>query len=110
MTGAAVARPQSEAARLRPLLIVDVDHSTASSSPPTGHARQTCWPTAALGTRMREDGDGTTADKAKAAAIKTKGGGTAGTVTTDCTGNGYEVTITKTNGSKDEVDSTSRSK
>ena len=61
----------------------------------------------AHGTAAHEDAEktvtGTAADKAKAAAIKAEGGGTAGTVTTDFTGDGYEVTITKTNGSKVEV-------
>jgi outer membrane lipoprotein SlyB len=31
------------------------------------------------------------------------GGGTAGAVTTDVSGNGYEVTVTKSDGSKVEV-------
>ena len=61
----------------------------------------------AHGTAAHEDAEktvtGTAADKAKAAAIKAEGGGTAGTLTTDFTGSGYEVTITKTNGSKVEL-------
>ncbi|MBV9335364.1 MAG: hypothetical protein JO243_05655, partial [Solirubrobacterales bacterium] len=36
-------------------------------------------------------------------AVKAAGGGTAGTVTTDYTGNGYEVTVTKSDGSKVEI-------
>jgi poly-gamma-glutamate capsule biosynthesis protein CapA/YwtB (metallophosphatase superfamily) len=43
------------------------------------------------------------ADKARAAAVKAVGGGTAGAVTTDVSGNGYEVTVTKSDGSKVEV-------
>jgi hypothetical protein len=43
------------------------------------------------------------ATKAQAAAVKVLGGGTAGAVTTDFTGNGYEVTVTKSDGSKVEV-------
>ncbi len=78
--------------------------STTSSSAPTGHAPANM---PAHGTAAHEDAEktvtGTAADKAKAAAIKAEGGGTAGTVTTDFTGDGYEVTITKTNGSKVEV-------
>jgi uncharacterized membrane protein YkoI len=46
---------------------------------------------------------GEAADKAKAAALKAVGGGTAGDVTTDYFGNGYEVTVTESDGSKVEV-------
>jgi hypothetical protein len=46
---------------------------------------------------------GANADKAKAAAVKAVGSGTAGEVTTDWSGNGYEVTVTKSDGSKVEV-------
>ena len=43
------------------------------------------------------------ASKARAAAVKAVGSGTAGTVTTDMTQTGYEVTVTKSDGSKAEV-------
>jgi len=46
---------------------------------------------------------GAAADKAKAAAVKSVGGGTAGAVTTDVSGDGYEVTVTKSDGSTVEV-------
>lgn len=46
---------------------------------------------------------GEAADKAQAAAVKAVGGGTAGDVTTDYFGNGYEVTVTKSDGRKVEV-------
>jgi hypothetical protein len=46
---------------------------------------------------------GEAADKAKAAAVKAVGGGTAGDVTTDYFGNGYEVTVTESDGSKVEI-------
>ena len=46
---------------------------------------------------------GTAADKAKAAAVKSVGGGSAGDVTTDYPGSGYEVTVTKSDGSTVEV-------
>jgi hypothetical protein len=53
----------------------------------------------AHGTAAHEDAEkpvtGTAASKAKAAAIAAAGGGTAGDVTTDFTGDGYEVTVTK---------------
>ena len=46
---------------------------------------------------------GEAAEKAKAAAVKAAGGGTAGDVTTDYFGHGYEVTVTKSDGSKVEI-------
>src|SRR6185312_1252749 len=46
---------------------------------------------------------GAAADKAKAAAVKSVGSGTAGEVTTDFMSKGYEVTITKPDGSTTEV-------
>jgi hypothetical protein len=61
----------------------------------------------APGTAAHEDHEkavtGGAADKAKAAALKAVGGGTAGDVTTDYFGNGYEVTVTQSDGSKVEV-------
>ena len=61
----------------------------------------------AHGTAKHEDAEttvtGAAADKAKAAAVKSAGGGTAGEVTTDFTGDGYEVTVTKSGGSQVEV-------
>src|SRR5690348_17144996 len=46
---------------------------------------------------------GTPAAKAQAAAVKAVGGGTAGAVTSDFDGNGYEVTVTKSDGGTTEV-------
>ena len=46
---------------------------------------------------------GDAATKAKAAAVKAVGSGTAGAVTTDFPGTGYEVTVTKSDGSMVEV-------
>jgi hypothetical protein len=46
---------------------------------------------------------GDAADKAQAAAVKLVGSGTAGDVTTDVSGNGYEVTVTKSDGSSVEI-------
>jgi hypothetical protein len=45
---------------------------------------------------------GNAAAKAQAAAVKAAGGGTPGDVTTDYFGNGYEVTVTKSDGSRVE--------
>ena len=61
----------------------------------------------ASGTAAHEDHEkavtGEAAEKAKAAAVKAVGGGTAGDVTTNYFGNGYEVTVTESDGSKVEV-------
>jgi len=61
----------------------------------------------APGTAAHEDHEqavtGEAADKAKAAAVKAVGGGTAGDVTTSYFGNGYEVTVTQSDGGKVEV-------
>lgn len=61
----------------------------------------------APGTAAHEDHEqavtGDAADTAKAAALKAVGEGTAGDVTTDYFGNGYEVTVTKSDGSKVEI-------
>jgi hypothetical protein len=46
---------------------------------------------------------GANATKAQAAAVKVVGSGTAGAVTTDMTGSGYETTVTKADGSTVEV-------
>jgi hypothetical protein len=46
---------------------------------------------------------GDAATNAQAAAVKAVGGGTAGAVTTDFQGNGYEVTVAKSDGSTVEV-------
>jgi hypothetical protein len=46
---------------------------------------------------------GAAAAKAQAAAVKAAGGGKAGAVTTDFTGHGYEVTVTKSDGSTTEI-------
>jgi len=61
----------------------------------------------APGTAAHEDAEkpvtGADADKAKAVAVKAVGGGTAGDVTTDYSGDGYEVTVTKSDGSSVEI-------
>src|SRR5690242_3949597 len=61
----------------------------------------------AKGSAAHEDAEkpvtGDAATKAKAAAVKAVGSGTAGAVTTDYTGDGYEVTVTKADGTSVEV-------
>lgn len=46
---------------------------------------------------------GDSATKAQAAAVQSLGGGTAGAVTSDYNGGGFEVTVTKADGSQVEV-------
>lgn len=76
--------------------------SSSSSTTTTPHPN---FP--AHGTAAHEDAEkavtGADATKAQAAAVKSVGSGTAGAVTTDFTGKGYEVTVTKPNGSTVEV-------
>ena len=61
----------------------------------------------AHGTAAHEDAEkavtGDAAAKAQAAAVKEVGSGTAGAVTTDFSGTGYEVTVTTSDGSTVEV-------
>ena len=85
-------------------------HSTSTASTTTSSASgsSTARPAfPAHGTAAHEDAEkavtGTAADKAKAAAVKSVGSGTAGDVSTDYTGDGYEVTVTKSDGSKVDV-------
>ncbi len=61
----------------------------------------------AHGTAAHENAEksvtGDASAKAQAAAVKSVGGGTAGAVTSDMTGTGFETTVTKSSGSKVEV-------
>ena len=61
----------------------------------------------AHGSAAHEDAEkavtGDVATKAQAVAVKLVGSGTAGAVTTDLAGTGYETTVTKTDGSTVEV-------
>ena len=61
----------------------------------------------AHGTAAHENAEkavtGDAATKAQAAAVASVGSGTAGAVTTDLSGNGYEVTVTKADGTTVEV-------
>ena len=89
--------------------------ANAASSPSTTSATSTTTPAPsqsrqgfpAPGTAAHEDAEkpvtGTAAAKARAAAVRAVGGGTAGPVTTDFTGSGYETTVTKSDGTKVEV-------
>ncbi|HWF73567.1 MAG TPA: hypothetical protein VG186_09495 [Solirubrobacteraceae bacterium] len=85
--------------------------SSQTTSTPTATTTSTTPPPAfngpAHGTAAHEDAEkavtGAAAAEAQAAAVKEVGSGTAGAVTTDYTGNGYETTVTKADGSKVEV-------
>ena len=68
--------------------------NSAPAMPPHGGAAHENAETAVTGDN---------ATKAQAAAVKAVGGGTAGAVTSDFTKNGYEVTVTKSDGSTVEV-------
>jgi hypothetical protein len=78
---------------------------SSSSTTTTSGSSNSSFP--AHGTAAHEDAEtpvtGDAATKAQAAAVKSVGSGTAGVVTTDFSGNGYEVTVTKSDGSNVEV-------
>ena len=78
-------------------------HNTAAKAPTKGK----CPPAMpAPGTAKHENAEkavtGEDAEEAQAAAVDAAGGGTAGDVTTDYFGKGYEVTVTQSNGSSRE--------
>ena len=83
--------------------------TTTTVTAPNGSAAPSAPPAnmPAHGTAAHEDAEkpvtGDAAAKAQAAAVKYVGSGTAGDVTTDFTQNGYEVTVTKPDGSAVEV-------
>ncbi len=80
---------------------------SSSSGTPANAQAPPQFNSPAPGTAAHEDAEkavtGAAAAKAQAAAVKSVGGGTAGAVTSDCSGSGYEVTVTKSDGSKVEV-------
>ncbi|QEC46739.1 hypothetical protein FSW04_03490 [Baekduia soli] len=82
--------------------------TSSSTTTPGGTTTQGRPSFPAPGTATHEDAEkpvtGDAADKAKAAAVTSVGSGsTAGAVTTDFPGTGYEVTVTKADGAKVEV-------
>jgi hypothetical protein len=80
---------------------------TAAPNAPSGQPPPALRNMPAPGTAAHEDHEqavtGTAAEKAQAAAVKAVGGGAAGAVTTDYFSKGYEVTVTKSDGSKVEI-------
>ena len=105
VTGAAVAAAAVGGATI-------ANAATSKSATPSASSSSTGAPAVAPpnfpahGTAAHEDAEktvtGTPADKARAAAVKYLGGGTATNVTTDYTGSGYEVDVMK-NGTTTEV-------
>ena|SRR5947207_8764578 len=82
--------------------------NTTTTTPPSASSSQPPpFNGPAHGTAAHEDAEkavtGEAAAKAQAAAVKSVGSGTAGAVTTDFTGSGYETTVTKSDGTKVEV-------
>jgi len=81
--------------------------SSTSSTTATAPATPPAFSGPAHGTAAHEDAEkpviGAAAAEAQTAAVKAVGGGTAGAVTTDFTQTGYEVTVTKSDGSTVEV-------
>jgi hypothetical protein len=81
--------------------------SSSGTSPSGTSTTQTRPAMPAHGSASHEDAEkpvtGDAATKAQDAAVKSVGSGTAGDVTTDFTGDGYEVTVTKSDGTKVEV-------
>src|SRR5450755_4935753 len=81
--------------------------SSATTPGTTSPQGRTAFNGPAPGTAAHEDAEkavtGAAAAKAQAAAVKSVGSGTAGAVTTDFTGKGFETTVTKSDGTKVEV-------
>lgn len=81
--------------------------SAATTPPSAGKPPPGLRNMPAPGTAAHEEQEkavtGDAAVKARAAAVEAAGGGTAGDVTTDYIGTGYEVTVTKPDGSKVEI-------
>jgi hypothetical protein len=81
--------------------------STASTTSQSSSTAQGASAFPAPGTAAHEDAEkavtGVAASKAQAAAVKSVGDGTAGAVTTDLRGTGFETTVTKADGSQVEV-------
>ena len=88
------------------ILLAPAIASAATATPsPSSNSSAPAMP--AHGTAAHENAEtavtGANATKAQAAAVKALGGGTAGSVTTDFTKTGYEVTVTKSDGTQVEV-------
>lgn len=102
--GAALATSLSANAATSPSASSSVSSSSTTSGSSSGSSRPSM---PQHGTAAHEDQEkavtGTDATKAQAAAVKSVGSGTAGSVTTNFTGDGYEVTVTKSDGSSVEV-------
>ena len=103
---AGATRSTSSTARIKPATTAAQTSSTSSSSSSgTSSTDPSTFPQ--QGTAAHEDAEkavtGDAATSAQAAAVKSVGSGTAGAVTSDFTGKGYETTVTKSDGSQVEV-------
>lgn len=82
-------------------------HSATTTSQSASTSTVPAFNGPAHGTAAHEDAEkavtGAAAAEAQAAAVKLVGSGTAGAVTTDLPGTGYETTVTKADGSTVEV-------
>lgn len=109
VTGAAVGTAVVGGAAIANATTSSSTTTQSKSSTPTTSSSQTrpAFNGSAPGTAAHENAEkpvtGTAATKAKAAAVKAAGGGTATAVTTGFTGNGYEVTVKKSDGSTVEI-------
>ena len=88
-------------------LLGTANAQTSTTAPSSSSAAPQQPPFPAHGSADHESAEkavtGDAASKAQAAAVKSVGSGTAGAVTTDYQGGGYEVTVTKSDGSQTEV-------
>lgn len=98
--GAVLGTTLTASAATSPTSTTSSSGSASMPTPPQGSMP-------APGSAAHEDAEtpvtGADAAKAQAAAVKYVGSGTAGAVTTDFTKSGYEVTVTKADGTKVEV-------
>ena len=95
------------ATTLAPTLASAASTPAPAGSPAPGGAAGTMPAMPAHGSPEHEGAEvavtGSNATQAQAAAVKALGGGTAGAVTSDFTKSGYEVTVTKSDGTTTEV-------
>lgn len=102
LAGAAVGGAAVAGAATSHSSVATASPAAASAQPPPGPRNMP-----APGTAAHENAEkavtGDAATKARAAALKAVGEGTAGEVTTDYFGSGYEVTVTKSDGTTVEI-------
>jgi hypothetical protein len=106
MTGAAIGAAAVGGGAIANAATSSTTSSSGSSVSSPGH-QPLAFNGPAHGTAAHEDAEkpvtGAAAAKAQAAAVRSVGSGTAGAVTSNYTQTGYEVTVTKSDGSEVEV-------